>query len=103
MAFACVQVHPGLTSWATFSRPLRQAQGRLCGTDRDLVIADLNSATLSKSTDRKKANLDKSGVGITLCLPARTCPHLIGREVSIAPEISAGINCGHYATGLEDE
>jgi hypothetical protein len=26
---------PGLTSWAILNRPLRQAQGRLFGTDRD--------------------------------------------------------------------
>ena len=26
------KVHPGLTSWATLSRPLRRAQGRLYGT-----------------------------------------------------------------------
>jgi hypothetical protein len=29
-------VHPGLASWGILSRPLRQAQGRLCRTDCDL-------------------------------------------------------------------
>ena len=29
-------------------------------------------------------------------------PLLKGRDMSIVPDISAGINCGHYATDLED-
>ena len=46
----------------TLSRPLRQAQGRLCRTDRDsALVADLFQRVLSKSADRKKVNLDKSG------------------------------------------
>jgi hypothetical protein len=59
MAFACVQVHPGLTSWDILSRPCGTRLGefvypgltswatlsRPCGTDRDLVIADLISAS----------------------------------------------------------
>ena len=46
----------------TLSRPLRQAQGRLCRTDRDsALVADLFQRVLSKSADRKKVNLDNSG------------------------------------------
>lgn len=29
-------------------------------------------------------------------------PFLNGTDMSIVPDVSAGINCGHYATGLED-
>lgn len=29
-------------------------------------------------------------------------PHINGTDMSVVPDISAGINCGHYATELED-
>ncbi len=59
--------------------------------------------------------------GTRLIIPARTClvaqsnhpslgspgdqynwPNINGTDMSLVPNISAGINCGHYATDLED-
>jgi galactose mutarotase-like enzyme len=59
--------------------------------------------------------------GTRLIIPARTCmvaqsnhpslgspgdsyswPNINGTDMSLVPDISAGINCGHYATDLED-
>ncbi len=53
------KVHPGLASWDILSRPLRQAQGRLCGTgpSSSPVPRTTSWATLSRPLRQAQGRL----------------------------------------------
>jgi hypothetical protein len=58
-----LQVYPGLTSWVILSVPVRQAQGRLCGTGlagnvHPALRAGLFSAVPSGLVPIEKANME---------------------------------------------
>ncbi len=76
-------VYPGLTSWATFSRPLRQAQGRLCGTVSQQEWMDPVECFLLS-----KADLQESANAIVGAVPLRFRP------------MYAGANMGHPSSTI---
>jgi galactose mutarotase-like enzyme len=70
--------------WGTHPAFAVEAGTRLMIPARTGIVAQSNHPSLGAPGDRY------------------AWPLLNGRDMSIVPDISAGINCGHYATDLED-
>jgi hypothetical protein len=70
--------------WGTHPAFAVEAGSRLIIPARTGIVAQSNSPSLGAPGDQYK------------------WPHVNGTDMSVVPDISAGINCGHYATDLED-
>jgi hypothetical protein len=70
--------------WGTHPAFAVEAGTRLIVPARTGIVAQSNDPSLGAPGDRY------------------SWPHVNGTDMSVVPDISAGINCGHYATDLED-
>jgi hypothetical protein len=70
--------------WGTHPAFAVEAGTRLIVPARTGIVAQSNHPSLGAPGDRY------------------SWPHVNGTDMSVVPDISAGINCGHYATDLED-
>jgi hypothetical protein len=70
--------------WGTHPAFAVEAGTRLIVPARTGIVGQSNDPSLGSPGDRY------------------SWPHVNGTDMSVVPDISAGINCGHYATDLED-